>query len=284
MDRFDEEARTMVDAWVDDHRVTFAADAKDMVPELAAALRGAYDAGRATGRADVAKYSNAVGQIEAAIGYAGARPLRETVQAVRAMAARLAPDQPATPRISFPALPIDPAADALADRLVEEAFAGKRSRKLSATPRDGGAGERCANVRNTMIGCRVGEHEPDCHAAGLPVGACCGCGEPCPACTKPAAPPAPVTYRAGTVPAESDAHRAARLIATIPYLYGGYTMKDRGPVGLLLDALRILHPEAREAFDRTGDWDAVFAEFYSEEEEPLARDFTEPGGDGGGDA
>jgi hypothetical protein len=86
--------------------------------------------------------------------------------------------------------------------------------------------------------------------------------------------------REAAVVAESGAHRAARLIATVPYLYSGYEVGSRGPIGLILDALAILHPEARAAFDDTHDWDAVFADFYSEDEEPLAHDFADPrGGD-----
>lgn len=58
---------------------------------IAEALRAAYERGagegRAKGREDVGKYSNAIGLIESAIGYAGARPLRETVAAVQRLVA-----------------------------------------------------------------------------------------------------------------------------------------------------------------------------------------------------
>lgn len=44
--------------------------------------------GRAVGRADVAKYSNAVGRIESALGIAGAKPLGETVATAERLAIR----------------------------------------------------------------------------------------------------------------------------------------------------------------------------------------------------
>jgi hypothetical protein len=43
----------------------------------------AFNRGRAVGREDVGKYSHAIGQIEAVLGIVGARPMRETVDAVR---------------------------------------------------------------------------------------------------------------------------------------------------------------------------------------------------------
>ena len=54
----------------------------DLKLERDAELVAAYDRGRTVGRADIAKYSNAIGLIESAIGYAGARPLSATVHAV----------------------------------------------------------------------------------------------------------------------------------------------------------------------------------------------------------
>lgn len=60
------------------------------IPRLAKKLSNAqnlaqseYDRGRAEGRADVAKYSNAIGLIESVLGCTGARPLNETVETVK---------------------------------------------------------------------------------------------------------------------------------------------------------------------------------------------------------
>lgn len=58
---------------------------------LVAAYRerdAAFDSGRNAGRAEVAKYSRALGEIEAVVGIAGAVPMRETVAAVRSLAQR----------------------------------------------------------------------------------------------------------------------------------------------------------------------------------------------------
>lgn len=54
--------------------------------ELTKAYRSGFDAGRAKGRAEVGKYSDAIGRIEAAIGYSVARPLSDTVAAVESLA------------------------------------------------------------------------------------------------------------------------------------------------------------------------------------------------------
>ena len=56
------------------------------VAELEREREAAYERGRSAGREDVAKYSRAIGEIEAVLGIAGAVPLSETVAAVRAMA------------------------------------------------------------------------------------------------------------------------------------------------------------------------------------------------------
>lgn len=61
-----------------DNRIRLSAATKALIDAIA----NEYNRGRATGRADVAKYSNAIGRIESILGYAGARPLAETVQAV----------------------------------------------------------------------------------------------------------------------------------------------------------------------------------------------------------
>lgn len=55
---------------------------QDAQTEVLRRLASEYSRGRAAGRADVAKYSNAIGCIEAAIGYSGARKLSETVKAI----------------------------------------------------------------------------------------------------------------------------------------------------------------------------------------------------------
>lgn len=55
---------------------------------VAQASNVAFDRGRAVGREDVAKYSNAIGRIEAALGIVGAQPLSETVRAVENLARR----------------------------------------------------------------------------------------------------------------------------------------------------------------------------------------------------
>lgn len=58
--------------------------------EVLAELSEAREIGRSEGRADVAEYSRAIGEIEAALGIVGAVPMRETVNAVRGMALRIA--------------------------------------------------------------------------------------------------------------------------------------------------------------------------------------------------
>ena len=57
------------------------------VERLTRELAEAFDRGRAEGRADVAKYSRAIGEIEAALGIAGAVPMSSTVNAVRTVVA-----------------------------------------------------------------------------------------------------------------------------------------------------------------------------------------------------
>lgn len=62
------------------------ADAEGKIAEAedeAAYAEERFEAGRAAGRADVGKYSNAIGRIESLVGIAGARPLDETVEAVK---------------------------------------------------------------------------------------------------------------------------------------------------------------------------------------------------------
>lgn len=47
-----------------------------------AALEGEFDRGRSAGMEGAAKYSNAIGKIESALGISGAIPLKDTVNAV----------------------------------------------------------------------------------------------------------------------------------------------------------------------------------------------------------
>jgi hypothetical protein len=210
-DRWDEEARRLLGP---------GGTSREWRESVAAALRGAYEAGRATGRADVAKYSNAVGQIEAAIGYAGARPLRETVQAVRAMAARLAPDQP-------------------------------------ATPRDGGVGERCGTCGGTRRTKFLIRHEGRGPTSEE---------RDCPACTKPAAPPAPVTLMGMDLVCDPSVPPGEVRLASAPapVTYRAGTV----PPVVWCETCREPRPNPH---------------CPACEERPLARDWTEPGGDGGDD-
>jgi hypothetical protein len=82
-DRFDEMAER-VQLAAEAYGLRHNIDSRKRV--IAEALRAAHarglDEGRAVGRADVGKYSNAIGRIEAVIGYSGARPLADTVNAV----------------------------------------------------------------------------------------------------------------------------------------------------------------------------------------------------------
>jgi hypothetical protein len=176
-DRWDDEARRVLDELSgDDHYA-------GRLRIIAATLRRAYEAGRATGRADVAKYSNAVGQIEAAIGYAGARPLRETVQAVRAMAARLAPAQPATPATpaTLPA-PVAPEMECPwpADAVGCDEGCGFTRAGIGWQCREGTACGRYLHPGDAGFA-EVDAYYRAAHAT-----------------------PAPVTYRAGTVPAKEN--------------------------------------------------------------------------------
>ena len=60
------------------------------VERLRGELEQAREAGRSQGREDVGKYSRAIGEIEGLLGITGAVPLRQTVQAVRALTEQLA--------------------------------------------------------------------------------------------------------------------------------------------------------------------------------------------------
>lgn len=51
--------------------------------ELERQCRDAFDRGRTVGREDVGKYARTIGEIEAALGIAGAQPMGATVEAVR---------------------------------------------------------------------------------------------------------------------------------------------------------------------------------------------------------
>lgn len=69
--------------------VVHTADERSAVERLTAERDEAFDRGRAIGREDVGKYSRAIGEIEAALGIAGAVPLSQTVAAVSVMRAEL---------------------------------------------------------------------------------------------------------------------------------------------------------------------------------------------------
>jgi len=60
------------------------------VERLRGELEQAREAGRSHGMDDVGKYSRAIGEIEGLLGITGAVPLRQTVQAVRALTEQLA--------------------------------------------------------------------------------------------------------------------------------------------------------------------------------------------------
>jgi DNA repair exonuclease SbcCD ATPase subunit len=65
------------------------AELEQLRAELEQAKREEFDRGRAVGREDVGKYSNAIGLIESALGISGATPLGETVKAVERLATEL---------------------------------------------------------------------------------------------------------------------------------------------------------------------------------------------------
>lgn len=58
------------------------------VERLTAERDAAFELGRLVGRADVAKYARAIGEIESVVGIVGAVPMPQTVQAVRDLVSR----------------------------------------------------------------------------------------------------------------------------------------------------------------------------------------------------
>jgi hypothetical protein len=150
-----------------------------------------------------------------------------------------------------------------------------------ATPRDGGAGERglclvCVCYRRVFVdGPRTYRlNDPDA-PSGLP-------SADCPACTKPAAPPEPdddcSSCRGercafvGPIPIDAPCPVCAEWRKPAPVTYRAGTVPPVVRVGMVL--------RDRRGNDRVVkcDGNLLFAGWT------LARDFTEPGGDGGGDA
>ena len=79
-----------------------------------------YDRGRRDGRADVAKYANAIGRIESACGISGAQGMTVTVQAVEEMARRMRlVGGVAAHRQRYADRYMQAAADAVLDEIVE---------------------------------------------------------------------------------------------------------------------------------------------------------------------
>jgi len=58
------------------------------VERLTAERDAAFEQGRIVGRADVAKYARAIGEIESVVGIVGAVPMPQTAQAVRDLVSR----------------------------------------------------------------------------------------------------------------------------------------------------------------------------------------------------
>jgi hypothetical protein len=60
------------------------------------------------------------------------------------------------------------------------------------------------------------------------------------------------------------ARQAAHRLLTIPYLYGGYTVNCRGPRGCIYEALGLLAPDVRDAWDELGAHEA-YQRFFAED-------------------
>lgn len=59
--------------------------------------------------------------------------------------------------------------------------------------------------------------------------------------------------------------RAAEKVVKAIYLYGNYRVDSRGPYGMLVDALKDLHPQAAEAVMDGTDLREVIDRFFPEE-------------------
>jgi hypothetical protein len=268
-DRWEKEARVLVASYVADPSDAEAPLIGRIVADFAAALRGAYEIGSAERERDIANAARSIAAGDAVI-----------VDGVPLVPSSwLAPDQPATTQDdadrlldastpesevddSVRAMGLDPDAlrakgvaivEALRDATPEEiakqreGFANYTPGIRQATPRgqDGGAGERCGDC-GTSKGAPCGRTD-EYRCAGL-YGVDCG-------------PPAPVTYRAGTVP---PVVRVGMVLQ--PPGFGCAWTVTRVEGGLV--ALRNERGDCPPDMRVEGVWDWT-----------LARDFTEPGGE-----
>jgi hypothetical protein len=138
---------------------------------------------------------------------------------------------------------------------------GERAERLApaqpATPRDGGAGERCGTCGGTRRTKFLIRHEGRGPTSEE---------RDCPACTKPAAPPAPVTLMGMDLVCDPSVPPGEVRLASAPapVTYRAGTV----PPVVWCETCREPRPNPH---------------CPACEERPLARDWTEPGGDGGDD-
>jgi hypothetical protein len=74
----------------------------------------------------------------------------------------------------------------------------------------------------------------------------------------------------------NDVERCAERIFRMVYLYGGSTVKRRGPIGCLTDVLAVIRPDLLEQIKDWEDWDRIYAERWGDDEFPMRPEEDTP--------